>query len=38
MTSQAARYGLTVLLVSATVVLKHETSTRRQNHNLYQLI
>jgi len=36
--SQAARQGLAVLLATALAVLKHETSTLRQRHNLYQLI
>jgi len=31
--SQAARQGLAVLMASASVVLKHETSTLRQSHN-----
>jgi len=31
--SQAARQGLAVLMASALVVLKHETSTLRQRHN-----
>jgi len=31
--SQAARQGLAVLMASAVVVLKHETSTLRQRHN-----
>jgi len=31
--SQAARQGLAVLMASAVVVLKHETSTLRQWHN-----
>jgi len=31
--SQAARQGLAVLMVSAVLVLKHETSTLRQRHN-----
>jgi len=31
--SQAARQGLAVLMASASVVLKHETSTLRQRHN-----
>jgi len=30
--SQAARQGLAVLMASAVVVLKHETSTIRQRH------
>jgi len=30
---QAARQGLAVLMASAVVVLKHETSTLRQRHN-----
>jgi len=35
--SQAARQGLAVLMASAVVVLKHETSTVRQRHNLISL-
>jgi len=31
--SQAARQGLAVLMASAVVVLKHETSILRQSHN-----
>jgi len=31
--SQAARQGLAVLMASAVVVLKHETSTFRRSHN-----
>jgi len=32
--SQAARQGLAMLTASAVVVLKHETSTLRQRHNV----
>jgi len=32
--SQTARQGLAVLMVSAVVVLRHETSTLRQSHNV----
>jgi len=35
--SQAARQGLAVLMASAVVVLKHETSTLRQRHNFISL-
>jgi len=35
--SQAAQQDLTVLMVSSVAVLKHETSTLRQNNILYQL-
>jgi len=33
----AARQGLAVLRASAVVVLKHETSTHRQRHNLISI-
>jgi len=36
-TSQAARQGLAVLMASAVVVLKHETSTIRQRHNFMSI-
>jgi len=36
--SQAARQGLAVLMASAVVVLKHETSTFAKGTILYQLI
>jgi len=35
--SQAARQGLAVLMASASVVLKHETSTLRQRHNFISI-
>jgi len=35
--SQAARQGLAVLMASAVVVLKHETSTLRQIHNFISI-
>jgi len=35
--SQAARQGLAVLMASALVVLEHETSTRRQRHNVISI-
>jgi len=35
--SQAARQGLAVLMASAVVVLKHETSTLRQRHNFISI-
>jgi len=35
--SQAARQGLAVLIASAVVVLKHETSTLRQSHNFISI-
>jgi len=35
--SQAARQSLAVLMASAVVVLKHETSTLRQCHNLLSI-
>jgi len=35
--SQAARQGLAVLMASASVVLKHETSTLRQIHNFISI-
>jgi len=35
--SQAARQGLAVLMASALVVLKHETSTLRQRHNFISI-
>jgi len=35
--SQAARRGLAVLMASALVVLKHETSTIRQRHNFISI-
>jgi len=35
--SQAARQGLAVLMASAVVVLKHETSTFRQRHNIISI-
>jgi len=35
--SQAARQGLAVLMASASVVLKYETSTLRQSHNLISI-
>jgi len=35
--SQAARQGLAVLVASAIVVLKHETSTLRQRHNFISI-
>jgi len=34
---QAARQGLAVLMASAVVVLKHETSTLRQSHNFISI-
>jgi len=37
-TGSPARQGLAVLMASAVVVLKHETSTVRQVKILYQLI
>jgi len=37
MQSQAARQGLAVLMASASVVLKHETSTLRQSHNFISI-
>jgi len=36
--SQAARQGLAVLMASAVVVLKHETSTLRQRHNFISIV
>jgi len=35
--SQAARQGLAVLMASAVVVLKHQTSTLRQRHNFFSI-
>jgi len=35
--SQAARQGLAVLMASASLVLKHETSTLRQSHNFISI-
>jgi len=35
---QAARQGLAVLMASAVVVLKHETSTVRQSHNFISIV
>jgi len=35
--SQATRQGLTVLMASAVVVLKHETSTVRQRHSFLSI-
>jgi len=35
--SKAARQGLAVLMASAGVVLKHETSTLRQSHNFISI-
>jgi len=35
--SQAAPQGLAVLMASAVVVLKHETSTLRQKHNFISI-
>jgi len=35
--TQAARQGLAVLMASAVVVLKHETSTLRQRHNFISI-
>jgi len=35
--SQAARQGLTVLMASAVVVLKHEISSLRQSHNFISI-
>jgi len=35
--SQAARQGLPVLMASAVVVLKHETSNLRQSHNFISI-
>jgi len=35
--SQAARQSFTVLMASTVVVLKHETSALRQNHNLISI-
>jgi len=35
--SQAARQGLALLMASAVVVLKHETSTLRQRHNFLSI-
>jgi len=35
--SQAARQGLAVLMASASVVLKHKTSTLRQRHNFISI-
>jgi len=35
--SQAARQGLAVLMASAVVVLKHDTSTLRQRHNFISI-
>jgi len=35
--SQAARQGSTMLMASAVVVLKHETSTLRQSHNVISI-
>jgi len=35
--SQAARQGLAMLMASAVVVLKHETSTLRQSHNFISI-
>jgi len=35
--SQAPRQGLAVLMTSAVVVLKHETSTVRQRHNFISI-
>jgi len=35
--SKAARQGLAVLMASASVVLKHETSTLRQSHNFISI-
>jgi len=35
--SQAARQGVAVLMASAVVVLKHETSTLRQSHNFISI-
>jgi len=35
--SHAARHGLAVLMASASVVLKHETSTLRQSHNFISI-
>jgi len=37
MHTQAARQGLTVLMASAVVVLKNETSTLHQSHNLISI-
>jgi len=37
LTSQSARQGLAVLMASASVVLKHETSTLRQRHNFISI-
>jgi len=37
LSSQAARQGLAVLMASAVVVLKHETSTHRQSHNFMSI-
>jgi len=37
MESQAARQGLAVLMASASVVLKHETSTLRQRHTFISI-
>jgi len=34
---QAARQGLALLMASASVVLKHETSTLRQRHNFISI-
>jgi len=36
-TSQVARQGLAVLMASAVVELKHETSTLRQRHNFISI-
>jgi len=36
-TSQAARQGFAVLMASAVVLLKHETSTFRQSHNFVSI-
>jgi len=36
-TSQAARQGLAVLMASAVVLIKHETSTLRQGHNFISI-
>jgi len=37
MQSQAARQGLALLMASAIVVLKYETSTLRRSHNLISI-